>query len=357
MAPRRYSASELHELYHLPLHQLGQLASAARYQHNPGRQVTFVVNHNINYTNVCDVYCRFCAFYRAPNHKEAYVLPYEAIRQKAEALQAVGGTQILLQGGVNRELRLDYFVTLFKRLKTDFPHLHLHALSPSEINALAQEEGITVFEVLTALKDAGMTSLPGAGAEMLVERVRQKISPLKVTSKQWLEVMRQSHRAGLPSSATMVYGVGETLDERIDHLLKLRAVQDETGGFTAFIAWSMQFPGTNMERDGLLEAGGEAYLRMMALSRLALDNFSHLQASCLTQTPQVGQLALFFGCDDMGDVMLEENVVKFVGPEARPSIDRMVQLIENAGFTAVQRDTYYRPVRHFNRIPALPVGK
>lgn len=348
MALRRYSADELAELYHLPLHPLGQLANSVRYHHNPGRRVTFVVNHNVNYTNVCDVHCRFCAFYRPPKHEEAYVLPYAAIREKAEALTAIGGTQILLQGGVNRALRLDYFVTLLGRLKADFPHLHLHALSPSEIQALAQEERLTVYQVLCALKEAGMSSLPGAGAEMLVERLRQKISPLKVTSEQWLEVMRQAHRAGLPSSATLVFGVGETLGERIEHLIKLRDLQDETGGFVAFIAWTMQFPGTRMERDGLVEAGGEAYLRMVALSRLALDNFAHLQASCLTQTPQVGQLALSFGCDDLGDVMLEENVVR-VAADARPSIERMVQLIENAGFDAVQRDTYYAPVRVFAR--------
>ena len=322
---------------------LGELASGVRRRLHPEPVVTFVIDRNINYTNVCTTGCQFCAFYRDRTDPDAYVLPWERISSKIRELVAAGGTQILLQGGHNPALKIDYFEDLFRRIKAEFP-VHLHALSPSEISYIAKISRLDIDTTLARLKEAGLDSIPGGGAEILSDRVREIISPRKISSDEWIDVMRKAHLAGIPSSATMMFGSVETHEDIVEHLARIRALQDETGGFTAFIPWSYQPVSGSLDRG---EATALDYLRIVAFSRLYLDNVPNVQASWVTQGPKIGQVALFFGVNDMGGTMMEENVVSAAGTSHQMTIDGMIDLIREAGFMPCQRNTLYKIIRRY----------
>lgn len=320
------------------LHDLGAAAHARRLQLYPGNVVTYVIDTTINYTNVCNVHCTFCAFFRPERHKEGYTMSHDQVLERVKYAADQGATQIMIQGGVNPELRIDWFETLFERVRREYPRVDLHSLSVSEIVGLAHVEDLPIREVLARLKAAGMKSLPGAGAEILVERVRKRISARKVKPDEWIGVMREAQRLGMPTTATMMFGSIETARERIEHLDVVRALQDETGGFTAFIPWYYVPFKTPLRGK---EATGLEYLRVLAISRLYLDNVPHLQASWLTPGLKLGQLALFYGCDDMGGTIIEEQVVHDAGSTNEATRHDLETLIFKAGFTPVIRDTYW----------------
>jgi cyclic dehypoxanthinyl futalosine synthase len=337
----RLNVKEALEWYHQDLLSLGQAAQDFRLSLHPEPVVTYVVDRNINYTNICISGCLFCAFYEDPDSPAGYVLSFEEFDRKIQETLALGGTQILLQGGMHPGLNLDYYEKLLRWIKTRYP-IHIHGFSPPEISHLAAVSEMTIKEVLVALKTAGLDSIPGGGAEVLSDRVRQMISPKKGSVRDWLQVMETAHGLGLRSTATMMFGHVETVEERIEHLMAIRDLQDRTGGFTAFIPWTFQ-PGHT--RLPLTEAKGVEYLRTLALSRLVLDNIPNVQASWVTQGSKVAQLALYFGANDLGSTMIEENVVAATGVSHRLSLEEMKQLIRSAGFTPCQRDTLYRPVQ------------
>jgi len=320
------------------LHALGEAAHARRMQLYPGNVVTYVIDTTINYTNVCNVHCTFCAFFRPEHHKEGYTMSHDRVLERVKFATDRGATQIMIQGGVNPELRLEWFETLFARVAREFPGVDIHSLSVSEIVGLAHVEGLPTREILSRLKAAGVKSLPGAGAEILVERVRKRISARKVKPHEWLGVMREAQELGMPTTATMMFGSIETPQERIEHLHVLRDLQDETAGFTAFIPW-YYVPFKTPLRGR--EATGLDYLRVLAISRLYLDNFSHLQASWLTPGLKMGQIALFYGCDDMGGTIIEEQVVHDAGSTNEATRRDLERLIVSAGFAPVIRDTYW----------------
>ena len=327
-----------------PLLDLGEWARAARDRLHPEPVVTFVIDRNINYTNVCVNRCAFCAFYRDPDAPDAYVLPRGEIFRKIEETLACGGTQILMQGGLHPDLDLGYFEGLFRAVKERYD-VHLHALSPPEIAFLAEREGLSVAEVLERLRRAGLDSIPGGGAEILSDRVRARISPRKIDAGTWLRVMEEAHGLGLPSTATMMFGSVERPAEIVEHLERIRSLQDRTGGFTAFIPWSYQPGNTALGGEA---ATGVEYLRVLAVSRLYLDNVANIQASWVTQGPKMGQVALLFGANDLGSTMLEENVVAAAGVRFRMTPEEMVRLIRDAGFVPAQRDTRYRVLRRWD---------
>jgi cyclic dehypoxanthinyl futalosine synthase len=328
------------EWYHKDLLSLGQAAQEMRLALHPEPVVTYVVDRNINYTNVCISGCLFCAFYKTTESSEGYVLSYKELDRKIRETLALGGTQILLQGGMHPRLSLEYYVELLRWIKAHYP-IHVHGFSPPEINHMAQVSGLSIKEVLQALKAAGLGSIPGGGAEVLSDRVRKIISPKKGTVAEWLEVMETAHSLGLRTTATMMFGHIETIEERIQHLLAIRDLQDRTSGFTAFIPWTFQPGNTKLS---LMEAKGVEYLRTLALSRLVLDNVPNIQASWVTQGSKVAQLALYFGANDLGSTMIEENVVAATGVSHRLSLEEMKHLITTAGFTPCQRDTFYQAV-------------
>lgn len=337
---KRISAGEAELLLEkAPLAELGAAADERRRQLHPDGKVTYIVERNINYTNVCTTACRFCAFFRAPKREGGYVLSWEEIGQKCQTLKDAGGVQVLLQGGINPELRIDYYEELIRFIKGY--GLRLNGFSPEEIHCLAQLEGMSVEDVLLRLRDAGLDAVPGGGAEVLVDRVRSRIARKKATSAEWLEVMRIAQRNGMRCSATLMYGVGETLYERALHLSKLRDLQDETGGFTAFICWPYQDGGLRLRGD---QEGAGEYLRTLAVSRLMLDNFQNLQASWPTMGPGVGQAALHFGANDFGQVMFEENVVSAAGSIFSMDSAGIERHIRDAGFVPVQRNGLYELV-------------
>jgi len=320
------------------LFELGLAADAVRRRKHPDGVVTYIVDRNVNYTNVCTTSCRFCAFYRPVGHPEGYVLSREVLGQKLQEVVDAGGVQILLQGGLNPELRIGWYEDLFRWMKKEY-RLGLHALSPEEILHIAKMEDLTVRQVLERLHAAGLDSVPGGGAEILVDRVRRKIAKTKCTSEEWLGVMRVAHQMGLRSSATMMYGTVDTPADRIQHLVKVRDLQDETGGFTAFFCWDYQFEqGTHLEPG---DNGTHLYLRTQAVARLMLDNVDHVGASWVTQGPAVGQVALRFGADDFGSVMFEENVVSSAGTTFGINADKIEGRIHEAGFRAVRRNVRY----------------
>jgi cyclic dehypoxanthinyl futalosine synthase len=321
------------------LPSLGTLADAVRFRIHPEPVVTYVVGRNVNYTNVCWVRCRFCAFYRPPGHPEGYVLTRDQIAEKIQTLVDLGGREVLLQGGVNPQLKLDYYLDLFRFIKANWD-VHLHALSPVEVAYIAKISGLSLEQTLGRLREAGLDTLPGAGGEILSDAVREEISPLKDTSEEWLEVMRTCHRLGIRTSATMMYGSVESAAQRVEHLEKVRALQDETGGFNAFIPWSFQPDATELSH--VRKASGFDYLRTTAISRLFLDNVRSFQASWVTQGPKVAQLSLRFGVNDFGSTVIEENVVSAAGGTHAMDLPEMIHLIEDAGFRAVPRDTSYR---------------
>jgi len=339
-AGERIGAGEALELYQgAPTGLLGRLADGVRMRKHPERIVTYIIDRNVNYTNVCVARCNFCAFYRPVGSSEGYVLGFDEIFRKIDETIAVGGVQLLLQGGHNPDLPLTWYEDLFRAIKQRYPAFKLHALSPPEVIHLSRLSHLSVPGVLARLIEAGLDSVPGGGAEILVDRVRRLLHcDGKATSDEWIDVMRHAHRAGLRTTATMMYGTVETDEERLEHLLRLRALQDETGGFTAFIAWSYQ-PG-HTELAGS-EATGIDYLRTLALARLVLDNFDNLQASWVTQGGKVGQLSLAYGANDMGSVMIEENVVRAAGASYCMDEVEIVRNIEDAGFAAKRRNMHY----------------
>jgi cyclic dehypoxanthinyl futalosine synthase len=342
VAGERLQRDEIFELFEEgDLHDLGRAADAVRRRKAPADTVTYIIDRNINYTNVCVYRCRFCAFYRRLQDSDAYVLPFDEITAKVSETVAAGGTGILLQGGVHPDLRIEYYETLLSKLKATFPQVHLHAFSVPEVWYLSKVEKIPVGEVLQRLMAAGLDSIPGGGAEILEDETRRRIwSRAKASTEQWLGVHHEAHRLGLRTTATMMFGVGETISARVEHLIGIRDLQDETAGFTAFIPWTFQDAGTDLEGE-IAVSGGVDYLRTLAISRLALDNIDHLQGSWVTQGLKVGQISLFFGADDLGSIMLEENVVAAAGTSYRMSQSDMERTIREAGFTPRQRRTLY----------------
>jgi cyclic dehypoxanthinyl futalosine synthase len=336
----RIDADEAFELYqHAPTHLLGRLADDIRHRKHPEGLVTYIVDRNVNYTNVCVAKCNFCAFYRDVGSEQGYVLGFDEIFRKIDETLEVGGVQLLLQGGHNPDLPLEWYEDLFRAIKARYPDFKLHALSPPEVIHLSRLSQLTVGEVIDRLISAGLDSIPGGGAEILVDRVRRLLHCYgKATADEWLDVMRQAHRRGLRTTATMMYGTVETLKERVEHLMRLREVQDETGGFTAFITWSFQPQHTEL---GGVEATGVDYLRTLALARIVLDNVDNLQASWVTQGGKVGQLSLAYGANDMGSVMIEENVVRAAGAAYCMDEIEIVRNIEDAGFVPKRRNMHY----------------
>ena len=336
----RLSFADALEFYtSAPTELLGRLGDAARERRHPGGVVTYIIDRNVNYTNVCVARCKFCAFYRPVGSAEGYTLGFDEIFAKIEETIRLGGVQLLLQGGHNPDVPLRWYEDLFRQVKARYPEFKLHALSPPEVLHISRLSQLSVPEVIDRLIAAGLDSIPGGGAEILVDRVRKILNCYnKATADEWLDVMRQAHRAGLRTTATMMYGTAETVEERLEHLFRLRELQDETGGFTAFIAWSFQPQHTEL---GGIEATGIEYLRTLAISRLVLDNFDSLQASWVTQGGKVGQLSLAYGANDMGSVMIEENVVRAAGAEYCMDEFEVVRNIENAGFVPKRRNMHY----------------
>ena len=336
----RLSAAEALTLYrHAPTHLLGSLADGIRARKHPNRIVTYIIDRNVNYTNVCVARCNFCAFYRPVGSAEGYVLGFDEIFQKIDETIAVGGNQLLMQGGHNPDLPIAWYEDLLRAVKAKYPEFKLHALSPPEVLHISKLNQLPVSAVIERLVAAGLDSIPGGGAEMLVDRVRKLLNCYgKASADEWLDVMRQAHQAGLRTTATMMYGTVETDEERIEHMIRLRDLQDETGGFTAFITWSYQPDHTEL---GGSEATGIDYLRTLALARIVLDNFDNLQASWVTQGGKVGQLSLAYGANDMGSVMIEENVVRAAGAVYCMDEVEIVGNIEDAGFVARRRNMHY----------------
>ena len=322
---------------------LGKDANALRQKLHPGKTVTFIIDRNINYSNICENECKFCAFYRRAGDKDAYVLPMETVLEKIKETVAAGGTQVMIQGGLHPELGLEYYLNMLSTIKEHYP-VAIHSFTATEILYMAQQAGKSVKDTLRELHAAGLDSLPGGGAEILVDRVRKIVSPKKIMTDDWLAVMEAAHAIGMESTATMVIGLGETLEERIEHMEKVRQLQEKTGGFRAFITWTYQ-PG-HTELGGKKTSSWE-YLRTLALTRLYMENISHIQGSWVTQGESIGQITLAFGANDLGSIMLEENVVRAAGTSYQMSIDKMVQIITSAGFTAAQRDTKYNIIRRF----------
>ena len=342
---RRVTPAEARRLYDLPLEQLGlladrrrQLAKADAYEGNGNRVVTYQVDRNVNYTNVCNVYCKFCAFYRVEKDDDAYVITHEEMDQKIEETLAHGGTQILMQGGHHPKLSIDWYLDLLSHIKEKFPSVNIHGFSPSEFIHFREVFGLPLDEIITRFVQAGLGSIPGGGGEILVDRVRNRISPLKANSDQWLEVMDVAHRLGLKSSATMMFGHVETVEERIEHMDRIRVQQERSGGFTAFISWTFQAENTRLRAPTV---GATEYLRNQALSRIYLDNIPNIQSSWVTQGLEIGQVALKFGANDLGSIMLEENVVSQAGTTFRMTVNDMRRLIADLGYEPRQRDNWY----------------
>jgi cyclic dehypoxanthinyl futalosine synthase len=352
----RVTRAEALELYRrAPTHLLGRVADGIRARKHPDGIVTYIIDRNVNYTNVCVARCNFCAFYRTVGSTDGYVLAFDEIFRKIDETIAVGGNQLLLQGGHNPDLPIAWYEDLFRAIKSRYPAFKLHALSPPEVLHISRMTQLPVPAVIARLVDAGLDSIPGGGAEILVDRVRKLLNcHAKASANEWLDVMRHAHAAGLRTSATMMYGTVETDEERIEHLMRLRELQDETGGFTAFITWSYQPEHT--ERGGT-EATGVDYLRTLALARIVLDNFDNLQASWVTQGGKVGQLSLAFGANDMGSVMIEENVVRAAGASYCMDEVEIVVNIENAGFVPKRRNMHYEilgdPIFREREVPRM----
>ncbi|HOW87281.1 MAG TPA: cyclic dehypoxanthinyl futalosine synthase [Candidatus Omnitrophota bacterium] len=341
----RLSPEEGLQLYACDLISLGKAAQRLTPRLIPNG-VTFVVDRNISYTNICTVGCDFCAFHRRSGHPDAFVLTLEQILKKVEELVALGGTQILIQGGIHPDLPLDYYLGMVRAIHEKYPQVHIHSFSAVEMDELSKKSKMPLPELFKLFKEAGLNSLPGGGAEILAERVRKKISPRKISSDRWLKIMRTAHEAGLKTTATMVFGHIETLEERVLHLVRLRDLQDQTRGFRSFIPWSFVPYGTP-KMDHINSAGGDDYLRTVAISRLMLDNFQHIQSGWLTEGQRMGQIALAFGCDDMGGTLIEDKVLEPTGIKADTRREDLIRLIRDAGFIPVQRNTNYEIVKVF----------
>ena len=331
------------------LRELGELAFAKKLELHPDKITTFIVDRNINYTNTCWVDCKFCAFYKHVNEDEAYLLSFDEIDKKIDELIEIGGTQILFQGGVHPKLKIDWYEKLVSHIATKYPNIDIHGFSAVEIDYIARVSKISISEVLSRLKTAGLYSIPGAGAEILSDRVRDIISPKKCSSDTWLEFHRQAHKIGVKSTATMMFGTVESDEEIVEHLDKIRNLQDETGGFRAFILWSFQSANTKLiqEIPDIKKQSPNRYLRLLALSRLFLDNFANIQSSWVTQGSYIGQLALKFGANDLGSTMMEENVVKAAGASYRMTQNEMIELIKDIGEFPAKRNTNYDILERF----------
>jgi menaquinone biosynthesis protein, SCO4550 family len=346
LAGERISTDDALEFYRWPLEELGALANArrdlakAKSYGGCGRGiVTYIVDRNINYTNVCNVYCKFCAFYRTEGDEDHYVLSFEQIDQKLDELSAAGGVQILMQGGHHPKLPFRWYIDLLQHIRQKYPHINIHGFSPPEFQHFAETFSMPLREVISEFKKAGLGSIPGGGGEILVDRVRKKISPLKINSDQWLEVMQIAHELGLKSSATMMFGHVETIADRVEHLRRIRDQQDRSGGFTAFICWTFQPQHTVLKVKQ--PTGVSEYLRTQALARIFLDNVENVQSSWVTQGPGIGQLALRYGANDFGSVMMEENVVSSAGTTFRLNAAEIESLIRDAGYEPRRRNNWY----------------
>ena len=344
-AGERINQDDARALYALPLVELGELANRRRmiakraaYRGRGEQIVTYIIDRNINYTNVCNVYCKFCAFYRTEKDHDHYVLTHEQLDQKLGELRAIGGVQILLQGGHHPSLNIDWYLSMLNYIREKYPEINIHGFSPPEFNHFSEVFNMPLREVIVRFKDAGLGSIPGGGGEILVDAVRNRIAPLKCNSDQWLKVMEIAHELGLKSSATMMFGHVETLDDRIEHLERIRTQQDATGGFTAFICWTFQAEHTKLRAEVV---GSGEYLRMQALSRIYLDNIENLQSSWVTQGPKIGQIALKYGANDFGSVMMEENVVSSAGTSFRLAKEQIEELIGDAGYEPHRRNNWY----------------
>ncbi len=344
-ASRIERAAALDLLINGDLLALGKRSAEIRQQLHPEGVVSFVVDRNVNYTNICDTKCSFCAFHRNKEAADAYILTQGQIFEKISELVEQGGTQLLMQGGLNPELKIDFFEELFRGIKDRFPTVQNHSLSPAEVTCIAANSALTLDETLLRLKNAGLDSIPGGGAEILVDEVRKSISPRKIGWKQWGEVMLKAARLGMPTTATMMFGSKEKPEDIVEHLFRVREIQDQGGSFTAFIPWTYQ-PG-NTELGGTIATGVD-YLKVLALSRIVLDNVPNIQASWVTQGAKMASVALFFGANDLGGTMLEENVVAAAGCSFCMSQQEMINLIHGAGFRAAQRTTTYSIIREFS---------
>src|SRR4030081_1259812 len=345
LAGQRISAEEALELYHLPLQELGALADHRRtmakmdaYDQHGNEIVTYIVERNINYTNVCNVYCKFCAFYRTERDSDHYVLGHEQIDQKIDELVSIGGIQILMQGGHHPKLGIDYYLDLLSHLREKYPQVNVHAFSPPEFNHFAEVFRMPLREVIVRFKEAGLGSIPGGGGEILVDHVRNRIAPLKCNTEQWLRVMEIAHEEGLRSSATMMFGHVETMEDRIEHLERMRELQDRTDGCTAFICWAFQPENVVLKAKPV---GSAEYLRTQALARIYLDNVENLQSSWVTQGPRIGQIALRFGANDYGSVSMEENVVSKAGTSFCTTREEIERIITEAGDEPHVRNNWY----------------
>jgi cyclic dehypoxanthinyl futalosine synthase len=343
---QRISADAAEILYHnAPLLTLASLADHLRYKKHPNSMITFVVDRNINYTNICISKCKFCAFCRPVTHEEAYVISKDVLDQKIQETLEMGGTQILMQGGLHPDLPFSFYLDLLAHIKKNFS-IHIHGFSPPEIEHMSKIAGITFQETIQQLKSAGLDSIPGGGAEILVDQVRSHISPNKCDRKTWLAIMKIAHEIGLPTSATMMFGHIETPSQLVTHLMRIRDLQDQTNGFTAFIPWSFQPDNTHIH---VRKVTAWQYLRVLALSRIVLDNISNIQASWVTQGDKIAQLALSFGANDLGSTMIEENVVAATGVHFRLSKEDMIRLIHAAGLKAAQRNCTYDILHWFSK--------
>jgi cyclic dehypoxanthinyl futalosine synthase len=320
---------------------VGMAATAVRNKKNNPRVVTYQIDRNINYTNFCTEYCSFCAFYRPMGAKDGYILPLETICEKIDEMLALGGTGILLQGGLNSDLKIDYYENLLRSLKHRYPRVHLHCFSAPEVLAIAEFSGLTLRDTIARLRDAGLDSIPGGGAEILDDEVRARISRLKCTSNEWEEMHRTAHSLGLRTTATMMFGCGEEFRHRVNHFERVRRIQEDTGGFTSFIPWIFAPENTPLGKK-VPETTAVDYLKTLAISRLYLDNIDHVQSSWLTPGIKVCQVGLQFGADDVGSILIEENVVHAAGVRNRTNEDELRRIISDAGYIPAQRDTLYR---------------
>jgi cyclic dehypoxanthinyl futalosine synthase len=332
-----------------PLLELAPLAMTWRYRHNPAPRVTFVIDTNLNYTNTCDAYCAFCSFYRTPGQQGEYTYTIEQMMEQFARAVEMGCTTVLLQGGLNKAIPFSYYTDLVRETTRRFPHLHAHFYSAPEVMKMTEVSGLSLDEVIARLWDAGLRSIPGGGAEILSDRVKEQVSKLwpKATTKDWVDVHRAAHRAGMRSTATMMYGHVETDEDIIEHLDVVRDLQEETKGFTAFVPWSFKREDNPLGRRILDETGPNRYLRIMAVSRIYLDNFEHVQASWFSEGKKTGVVALHFGGDDFGGTIFDENVMQEAGFFNRTTTDEIVALIRDSGFTPAQRTTLYEVVREF----------
>ena len=346
LAGERISCDEALTLYQLPLEELGALADerrrqikSAAYNRRGNEIVTYIVDRNINYTNVCNVYCKFCAFYRTERDLDHYVLSFEQLDQKLDELSAAGGVQILMQGGHHPKLPFSWYIDLLRHIREKYPHINIHGFSPPEFQHFAETFDMSLRDVISEFKIAGLGSIPGGGGEILVDRVRKRISPLKCDTRQWLQVMQVAHELGLKSSATMMFGHVESIADRIEHLRQIRDQQDRSGGFTAFICWTFQPQHTVLKVKH--PTGVSEYLRTQALARVFLDNIENIQSSWVTQGPGIGQIALKYGANDFGSVMMEENVVSSAGTTFRLNAEQIEELIRAAGYEPRRRNNWY----------------